>query len=335
MEKKSQKKLTWLLCLQGWAMLWVIIGHSVLDFPSDIGSLDSNIYNVSNSLIPFAVSFHMPLFFMISGYLLYTTRISRGWSTYETIYEKFLRLGIPYIFFIILAIIFKSLFPTEMLRPAETTFSGIMVSFLQPVNGAFKEMWFVASLFIYFLTYPVYKYLLKSAYSILFTIIAGIFLFYIPPGILTSWFAINDAAHYFIFFFLGLILKRGGLDSILCIPAVIIINASIYTVSFLYYFKLLLPISGSFTFWGIAILADRYLTSDLFGSFRNYTYQIFLIGIFSQTFVKILSRHFIFPGSYIFWWILCIIAGIYFPVLISKIGFIRNNSFTRRLLGLK
>lgn len=53
---KMKKKINWLLILQGWAMLWVVIGHSPI-------SLD-NMPSYVRILYDFAYSFHMPLFIL-------------------------------------------------------------------------------------------------------------------------------------------------------------------------------------------------------------------------------------------------------------------------------
>lgn len=68
--------------------------------------------------------------------------------------------------------------------------------------------------------------------------------------------------------------------------------------------------------FGIAFLLDRYLPFS-FRGFRNYTYQIYLMGIFAQIFVKILFRHISMP--YFVGWSLCIAVGLYVPVLVSRI----------------
>ena len=38
------------------------------------------------------------------------------------------------------------------------------MNYLEPFNGALQEMWFVAVIFIYFLLYPLYRYLLKTGF---------------------------------------------------------------------------------------------------------------------------------------------------------------------------
>ena len=64
----EKKKINWLLILQGWAMLWVVIGHSTLGVPGAGLAWDNALYH-------FAYSFHMPLFMLVSGWLVYLTRL--------------------------------------------------------------------------------------------------------------------------------------------------------------------------------------------------------------------------------------------------------------------
>lgn len=79
----ASKKLTWLLILQAWTMLWVVIGHAPLSAPASESMLDNSVHSLAQVLFVFAYSFHMPLFIMISGYLFYRTRIARGWNYLE------------------------------------------------------------------------------------------------------------------------------------------------------------------------------------------------------------------------------------------------------------
>ena len=69
--------------------------------------------------------------------------------------------------------------------------------------------------------------------------------------------------------------------------------------------------------FGLALLLDKYFPKAFF-SFRNYTYQIFLMGIFAQIAVKIIFKHVGIP--YLLGFLMCIVAGLYTPVVISKIA---------------
>lgn len=111
----ERKKINWLLILQGWAMLWVVIGHSPLDLETMPGYVDS--------LYQFAYSFHMPLFMLVSGFLFYLTRLNDGrsegskkWSYYRIFKDKALRLLLPGLVFSFLAFVLKIFFSGEMER---------------------------------------------------------------------------------------------------------------------------------------------------------------------------------------------------------------------------
>lgn len=62
----------------------------------------------------------------------------------------------------------------------------------------------------------------------------------------------------------------------------LIILLTLYIISSIFNIRLLTNFSACLLFWKAAILVDKYIPL-LFKSFRNYTYQIFLIGIFSNS----------------------------------------------------
>lgn len=69
----DKKRINWLLILQGWAMLWVVIGHAFLGVAGEGPAWE-------NGLFHFAYSFHMPLFMLVSGWLFYLTRLKTNKS---------------------------------------------------------------------------------------------------------------------------------------------------------------------------------------------------------------------------------------------------------------
>lgn len=95
----------------------------------------------------------------------------------------------------------------------------------------------------------------------------------------------------------------------------VLIGIAIYVIGNLT-FPFITTVGGITISFGIALLLDRYIPKTFF-SFRNYTYQIFLMGIFAQMFVKIMFKHISMP--YIVAYILCILMGLYVPVLVSKL----------------
>lgn len=330
----ASKKLTWLLILQGWTMLWVVIGHAPLSEPMSNSSFDLFMHQTARILFDFAYSFHMPLFIMISGYLFYSTRIAKGWRYLDMIKEKFLRLGIPYMVFITIAIVIKICLPGNVDRAVDVSPGGFVMNYVSPFTGALQEMWFIAVIILYFLAYPIYSLLLKNIWTISIVLLCAVGMYFIPVGKMIDIFAINRAVHFFIYFFIGMVINSRKLDKYISSWVSIILFAIVYAVSFWGKLGILVSLSVSLSFWGLAVKADKGLSDNIFHTFRKYTYQIFLIGIFAQILVKALYGRFFVSGSYFIWWLVCVLVGIYVPVIIAKIAEKTNNGFIRKSMGL-
>lgn len=330
----NSKKLTWLLLLQGWAMLWVVIGHGTLTETAPSMMFDNGMHTIAKALMTFAYSFHMPLFIMISGYLYHMTRISRSKPYGVTIKDKLIRLGIPYIAFIIFAFILKLAMPGGVNRQVTLSAWGVIQGFLYPFDGPLQEMWFIAVILIYFALYPIYNLFVKNRLTIAIGLLVGCVLYFVPLDSMTGFFAFNRAVHFLIFFLLGVSIHSLDADKWLSKPYTIITMVIVYVAAMIMHVILLTSICGSLAFWGLAIIIDKKLTGNLFSSFRNYTYQIFLVGIFAQMFVKVAYKMFPFTGSYLIYYAVCIIVGIYVPVLIAKFAERKNIRFLKYLLGV-
>lgn len=74
-----QHRIDWIDALKGFAILTVVIGHCITD---SLSSQTFPEYAVLLQMMYDAIySFHMPLFFMISGYVFYLTKSYRKWKT--------------------------------------------------------------------------------------------------------------------------------------------------------------------------------------------------------------------------------------------------------------
>lgn len=95
--------------LQFWGIFLVVLGHSMpyKDMPF-----------WGESLFKWIYSFHMPLFFCISGYLY-----NRGYSKYESeggkifLLKKFNRLIVPFLFLNVITLPMKLVLETFTYRP--------------------------------------------------------------------------------------------------------------------------------------------------------------------------------------------------------------------------
>lgn len=325
----ATSKINWIVILQGWAILWVVIGHAPLLPVGDANPLYVNI------LYKIAYSFHMPLFVFVSGYLFHLTRMERPMPYARMLADKLARLGIPFIAFTLVAMVFKSLFSADMARPATISVREFANAILFPGDGPLSELWFVATLMWYFALRPLWQW--TSNYPIVSAcVLAALFCMpELPAGNLLCY---QNALHYALFFYLGIMAhKERGFDSAsvrntLAIVAVII-GGLIIGFAFTRSFALALPLCGIACSILIARFADRYLPR-IFFSFRDCSYQIYLMGIFAQIAVKMLYKHGIIT-SYPLGFVLCILCGIYLPVAATMIVRRIGIKYLKLCIGLK
>jgi len=311
----QRKKINWISILQGWAMLWVVVGHSF------IGSADHPemwpLY--VRVLYKFAYSFHMALFMFTSGYLFFMTRLADGenkWPYQKVIVDKAKRLLLPGIVFSLLAFILKIAFPAEMSRKVGIGFQDIMHMILYPHDNPLREMWFIVTLFWMFIFTPLWRWSLKDKWKMVATTILLVIVHFIHPHV--RFLCIGRFFSFAIWFYWGVLMCcTRVIDEVLQKKSYLFLLAGIiiYAIGFKTIPECKI-IGGIILSTGLALIFDRY-TPKIFAGFRNYTYQIFLMGIFCQIFVKILYSHISMP--YLMAYILCIVAGLYIPVFISKL----------------
>ena len=307
-----RKKINWLLILQGWAMLWVVIGHSPLGEVNN-GPLWENV------LFRFAYSFHMPLFMLVSGWLFYRTRLRGGqkWSYNNIVKDKVIRLLLPGLVFSVVAFTLKVVFPGEISRQTGLGLKEIAHAFMYPNDNPLRELWFIATLFWFFVLTPLWKQTLKDKKSMILSLIVLVVLHISHPNI--EFLCLGRVCGYAIWFYCGLLISKMDIvenSFSRNFWLTILAGVLVYVIG-TYVHPLVVTIGGILLSFGLALFLDRYIPQTFF-SFRNYTYQIFLMGIFAQILIKILFKKFGLP--YIPTYLLCIAAGLYVPVIISKIA---------------
>lgn len=318
------KKINWLLILQGWTMLWVAIGHAFL-----------GVYNKGpeweTMLCKIAYSFHMPLFMLISGWLFYLTRLKtyalkpdwggqvsdKSWKYWAIVKDKALRLLLPGVVFSLVAFAVKIAVPGEVVRQTGFSLRELGLAFLYPYDNPFRELWFIATLFWFFLMTPIWKGALEKRWSMwVMVIILMVFHFFRPESKLLS---IDRVCTHAIWFYMGLVIsKEGWVEKVFDKKPMLtsMVGIVVYVMGLFTEWAILKTVGGITFSFGLALFLDRYMPQTFF-TFRNYTYQIFLIGIFAQMFVKIMCKHISTP--YVMAYIICILMGLYVPVLISKL----------------
>ena len=133
-------RITWIDLVRGVAIVLVVLGHIITNGQSS-GILQENLWLKVHDIV---YSFHMPLFFFISGYLAKYVK-----EEFKTNTKRFLRkeicLIIPYVVFSFLYLTSKVLFAGSCAVVHSTSLSELFYIGIKPIG----EYWFLYALIVF------------------------------------------------------------------------------------------------------------------------------------------------------------------------------------------
>jgi len=184
--------------LKGLAILLVVVGHLV----ARQGPNADNIYSDIKLTI---YSFHMPVFMFVCGFILaYTRKPIDSISDYAIyIRKKTYRLMPAYLLFAFVIFFGKLIFSQFMHvdNPVDGV-SDMYRIFVDPINSYSSYLWFIYTLFIYYLIFPLLYRITKN--RIYFLLPVGVILGYLElTKDVTTYFCISRVFEYFFVFTLG------------------------------------------------------------------------------------------------------------------------------------
>lgn len=240
------KHIEWVDILKGIGILLVVLGHQ----------LDNDF-----TLFKYIYSFHMPLFFFISGFLFPSNCYKNNLKDY--IYKKQITLIRPYFVFG-----FISLF-------IYTIYRGYDISGLKALYIANRKMiqspefdtplWFLPCLFVVSIAFYVMNMYIKNEKLILAITFVLSILGYKTLNNPILPFTADSGLYYLLFFVFGFIIKRryDNLSKLLrfCFPVALLLNiyawfykGNIHIYILDYFIVTLLALSGIVVYLSIAIL---------------------------------------------------------------------------------
>lgn len=282
----------------------------------------------------------MPLFMFVSGCLFYYTRISRDWKWGAVVVDKLKRLGVPYVFFISFAFVLKVLLSGLVKNQMDASLSGFLSGFIFPIKSGMKEMWFIAALLLLMFCYPLYKLLLKKNVAVICAVVLGAALTFAIPsytgGGVFNW---QGALRYFVFFFGGVVFFKYNLVRFAKSMPIWGSVALLAVYSAICVFRreqfIVVAAVGISACVCLSVWAAEHLPK-LFTSFRDYSFQIFLLGIYPQMFIDLIFvPRFTAPWQRIILLGLSVILGIYVSVAVAKIVKCIDNKYLNMVFGLK
>ncbi len=212
--KKSDKLMA---LISIWGILLVLIGHS--------GFTDLEIASKLSDIHLWIYSFHMPLFFFVSGYLYSLTNKSfNKINRRKFMWKKFKRLLIPYFVLGTIIFVIKLVFSSLSSVTREFSIKGFIYMFLVPqsADSTLGFLWYVETLFVIFLivsvippTAHVYSdrsriSLKNSAFTICNIILCWGLWFFLPSSSKASFLNLTSVLWYLPFFLFGILFQTNG-----------------------------------------------------------------------------------------------------------------------------
>lgn len=302
MDKKSDKRI---LFMQIIGIILVVIGHS--------GPIDKSKWQFT---FDFIYSFHMPLFFFISGTLFYKSVVEK--NRFELSYlikNKAVKLFIPYIIITLIAFIPKIMLSKLAARPIEgLSLQSLMNAVFIPVNNPIVFFWFLPVLFFIFVYFQILlrvykKYTPNKASLIILIISTALFIITRVYNTDIKFLDIGKTFYYQWYFMLGIIFsvyRERGKSPLFCgyfpfsrgneikgVIYFIIMILSLITLILLniYYRNIILTslVGIIFIIFASYIPELEEITKyEMIKNIGNYSYQIYLLSWFPQVFYRII-----------------------------------------------
>lgn len=316
--------------MKGVAIIAVIVGH--LDNCADVN--DYFIYKVVHKII---YSFHMPLFFIVSGFFFKK----------KSFWIDLRRLFVPYVFVCFVCILFMIIeaFGTQLdqneklCRFVERALWGSGGYSEAPLFGKvpdFLPIWFLPALLwckqVFTLVHKYCNGLLKKGIACLLISIAFT---YIDRNLIYIPFSFNQGLSAIIFYYIGYAVRSYGLDTLSNLSkwfgyaaiVIILINLPIGTILLAgckYQCYPLNLLGATCSTWLIYYLCKKYIIKvSLFSSFLSWTGSLSLLVLCVHSILIELRLFYPLPSYPILVLLASVIYCIILVWVLSKIGLIR------------
>jgi len=180
-------------------MLLIVFGHAFIS--SNYQEANPAWYQYAQRAV---YKFHIHLFFFISGFLLVHVHRSRSFAYGSFIRKRFIRLMVPYLFFMIINLVPNFIWHDFAAYPVRGP-EDLLHILLYPKDNTIKYHWFLYTLFAVSLFTPMALYALRRPWSacllsaVLLVLFLGIPKHSIPLLNLSSW------VHFGLYYWLGMV----------------------------------------------------------------------------------------------------------------------------------
>lgn len=180
----TRTRYLWIDYVKFIACILVVLGHMFQSFIEPGIMAENHSYTF---FIQTIYTFHVPLFFICSGFLYQKySKIDSFKSYLRHIEKKFISLGIPYILFLTITWVIKRILSDEVNSPVGGLFEAV---FVQPI----MQYWYLYCLFLLFLIIPTAKSPRVSIAYLFISICLKIISFYYHSEIFAISTVMNNA----------------------------------------------------------------------------------------------------------------------------------------------
>jgi len=198
MKATGNNRIGWLDAWKGFAMLLVVLGH-IAD-----GYLDAGLFpaytKTLQSIYDVIYAFHMPLFFVLSGYAFYLAYAGNRVGRAGKFRLQLWNIAAVYVLFSVIQWCFKMLFSGQV-NTAYTLKNLLMI----PVKTMAPYWYLYVLLLLYLMGWFAEKWKQPESLKCLFFLGLCFFSDFLPSGIL---FEIKRTLYYSVFFYFGIFLAK-------------------------------------------------------------------------------------------------------------------------------
>ena len=326
-------KTIFISCMQTIGILLVVMGHSFY-------------LHGDHPLCMWIYSFHMPLFFFISGFLFAQSLLKRGmeiqevsfWGRHGLFFSKFRRLLVPYLLISSLVYLPKVMLSFMAVRPVELSWSSYFSMLLYPYSNVIGSFWFLPTLYLVFVIFVGYgKYVGRNL-----LLFVPLLVLHLCSGISKETLLnLDGVCIYTLYFLIGYETRRRRLHEFLlphCELTMVItfvLSWLLYALTDYYsyiYMNVFTSINGILLCLAVGFVYQKHqfhFFDHLFGSsYCIYIYSWFVQALLFQVFMRCFSLP-LLPVA-----LFSVVLGIYLPWCLYKWLHQGNKGLFKRFISL-
>lgn len=334
MNDKTDRRMA---ALQGAGILLVVIGHAEGLLPAERDALVKTdaAYAAFIGVVQWIYSFHMPLFFAMSGFLLHRATLRKGARAYPSwsdfVASKAERLLLPYAVISSIAYPIKVLLSRFALRPIHFTLYDYVRNLVFPWENTIIFFWFLSTLWLMFVTAPLCLRAAAPKWSdaLLGALAVGLyFVFPHHPSGPLGFLNLGGLLHNYIFFLAGFLVSKYAVAGWLLRRRSLQLASLVLSVCLVTWFREQ-PIAALVAAFAGMVAVAMVIGSRAQAAFArlgDISFQVYLLSWFPQIFVRVVGKSLHLNV----WWIVLASIASAFALTFCVVA-VRDRILPRRL----